>query len=77
MSNPRGVRRFEFFVRFYSLPQATEWDPTLVFAIVFPIFFGFMLGDWGYGLVILLISLWMIRGFPGAQLPSRSSAATS
>jgi len=67
MSNPRGVRRFEFFVRFYSLPQATEWDPTLVFAIVFPIFFGFMLGDWGYGLVILLVSVWMIRGFPGAR----------
>ena len=67
MSNPRGVRRFEFFIRFYSLPQATEWDPTLVFAVVFPIFFGFMLGDWGYGLVILLISLWMIAGFPGAR----------
>jgi V/A-type H+/Na+-transporting ATPase subunit I len=67
MSNPSGVRRFEFFIRFYSLPQASEWDPTLVFAIVFPIFFGFMLGDWGYGLVILLISIWMIRGFPGAQ----------
>ena len=67
MSNPRGVRRFEFFIRLYSLPQATEWDPTLVFAVVFPIFFGFMLGDWGYGLVILLISLWMIAGFPGAR----------
>ena len=67
MTNPRGIRRFEFFVKFYSLPQATEWDPTTVFAIAFPIFFGFMLGDWGYGLVILLISLWMIRGFPGAQ----------
>ncbi len=67
MQNPAGVRRFEFFIRFYSLPQASEWDPTLVFAIVFPIFFGFMLGDWGYGLTILLICLWMIRGFPGAQ----------
>ncbi len=67
MANPPGVRRFEFFVRFYSLPQASEWDPTLVFSIVFPIFFGFMLGDWGYGLVILLISLWMIVGFPGAR----------
>ncbi len=67
MANPAGFRRFEFFVRFYSLPQATEWDPTLVFAIVFPIFFGFMLGDWGYGLVILLVSLWMIAGFPGAR----------
>jgi V/A-type H+/Na+-transporting ATPase subunit I len=67
MDNPRGIRRFEFFIRFYSLPQASEWDPTFVFAIVFPIFFGFMLGDWGYGLVILLISLWMISGFPGAR----------
>ncbi len=67
MSNPAGVRRFEFFVRFYSMPQASEWDPTLVFSIVFPIFFGFMLGDWGYGVVILLISLWMIAGFPGAR----------
>ncbi len=71
MDNPRGVRRFEFFIRFYSLPQADEWDPTLVFAIVFPLFFGFMLGDWGYGLAILLISLWMIAGFPGAsKLPA-------
>jgi V/A-type H+/Na+-transporting ATPase subunit I len=67
MGNPRGVRRFEFFIRFYSLPQADEWDPTLIFAIVFPLFFGLMLGDWGYGLTILLICIWMIRGFPGAR----------
>ncbi|MGI0130373.1 MAG: V-type ATP synthase subunit I [Thermoplasmata archaeon] len=67
MSNPNGVRRFEFFIRFYSMPQADEWDPTLVFAIVFPIFFGLMLGDWGYGLTILLICLWMIAGFPGVR----------
>ncbi len=72
MDNPPGIRRYEFFIRFYSLPQADEWDPTLVFAIVFPIFFGFMLGDFGYGLVILGISIWMIRGFPGAQhLPKK------
>jgi len=70
MDNPAGIRRFEFFVRFYSLPQATEWDPTLVFAIAFPLFFGFMLGDWGYGVVILGFCLWMIAGFPGhARVP--------
>lgn len=72
MDNPPGIRRYEFFIRFYSLPQADEWDPTLIFAIVFPIFFGFMLGDWGYGLVILGVSIWMIRGFPGARhLPKK------
>ena len=67
MDNPRGVRRYEFFIRFYSLPQATEWDPTWVFAVVFPIFFGVMLGDWGYALVILGFCLWMIAGFPGRK----------
>jgi V/A-type H+/Na+-transporting ATPase subunit I len=67
MDNPPGIRWYEFFIKFYSLPQATEWDPTWVFAIVFPLFFGLMLGDWGYGLVILTISVWMTQGFPGAR----------
>jgi V/A-type H+/Na+-transporting ATPase subunit I len=67
LDNPPGVRWFEFFIKFYSLPQATEFDPTWIFAVVFPIFFGIMLGDWGYGLVILIISVWMTQGFPGAR----------
>ncbi|MGI0150730.1 MAG: V-type ATP synthase subunit I, partial [Thermoplasmata archaeon] len=72
MDNPPGIRWFEFFIRFYALPQATEFDPTWIFAIAFPIFFGFMLGDVGYGLVILTISLWMIAGFPGGRHLPRS-----
>jgi V/A-type H+/Na+-transporting ATPase subunit I len=70
MDNPPGIRRYEFFIRFYAIPQADEWDPTWVFALVFPVFFGLMLGDIGYGLVILFVSLWFIAGFPGAaKLP--------
>ena len=65
MDNPPGARWYEFFVRFYSIPMATEWDPTLAFAFVFPILFGFMLGDVGYAAVILGICLWMMAGFPG------------
>ncbi len=59
--NPRSIRLFEFFIRFYSLPREYEIDPTLVFAFVFPLFFGLMVGDWGYGLAILLISLFIIH----------------
>jgi V/A-type H+/Na+-transporting ATPase subunit I len=71
IENPPGVRRFEFFIRFYAIPKASEFDPTWIFALAFPIFFGFMLGDWGYGLVILLFSVWMIAGFPGGgKLPN-------
>jgi V/A-type H+-transporting ATPase subunit I len=61
LKNPKRIRLFEFFIRFYSLPQSVEIDPTLVFALIFPIFFGFMIGDVGYGATILAISLWIIR----------------
>jgi V/A-type H+/Na+-transporting ATPase subunit I len=72
LDNPKWVRRFEFFIRFYALPQSDEWDPTWLFALAFPLFFGFMLSDMGYGLVILCFSLWMISGFPGRQYVPRA-----
>ncbi len=61
LKNPNGIRLFQFFIRFYSLPQSIEIDPTLIFALVFPIFFGLMIGDVGYGVTILIISVWLIR----------------
>lgn len=59
--NPKRSRVYESFIRFYSIPQGNEFDPTVIFALAFPIFYGMMLGDFGYGLVILLVSLWVIR----------------
>ena len=61
MNNPKRFRLFEAFIRFYSLPQSKEFDPTMVFALTFPIFYGLMIGDAGYCLVILLVCLWVIR----------------
>lgn len=71
LSNPRGFRLFESFIRFYSLPSSGEFDPTMIFAFVFPIFFGMMLGDVGYGLVILAGSLWVIRRIEGRKRGKR------
>ncbi len=71
MDNPPGIRWFEFFIRFYAIPRGTEFDPTWIFALVFPIFFGFMIGDVGFAVIILGFCLWMIAGFPGGRyLPS-------
>ncbi|HLH86651.1 MAG TPA: V-type ATPase 116kDa subunit family protein, partial [Thermoplasmataceae archaeon] len=69
LSNPKVFRKFEFFVRFYSLPQEYELDPTIIFGIIFPVFFAIMVGDWGYGLVIFLASLWLVRKLehPGSR----------
>lgn len=61
LKNPKKIGFFEFFIRFYSLPQSTEIDPTIIFSIVFPIFFGLMIGDVGYGVIILALSLWLIH----------------
>jgi len=61
MSNPGRFRLFEAFIRFYSLPQSKEFDPTMVFALIYPIFYGLMIGDTGYCLFILLVCLWVIR----------------
>jgi V/A-type H+-transporting ATPase subunit I len=33
----------------------------LIFALVFPVFYGLMIGDTGYCLVILLVCVWVIR----------------
>ena len=60
-ANPKGVRRFQYFTDLFSTPRYDEADPTLLFAIFFPLFFGFMIGDLGLGLVMVLIGFLLIR----------------
>ncbi|MGA2664465.1 MAG: V-type ATP synthase subunit I [Nitrososphaerales archaeon] len=61
LENPKRLRYFESFIRFYASPQQNEIDPSMIFAAAFPIFFGLMLGDVGYAVLIILISVWIIR----------------
>ncbi len=77
LENPKPVKFFEFFINFYSLPNSLEFDPTIIFSIVFPIFFGFMLGDVGYGVVILLFSIWLLRRVTKPPKKSRLPRAIS
>jgi V/A-type H+-transporting ATPase subunit I len=46
----RTVDRFTFFTKLLSTPRYNEVDPTIMVAIFFPIFFGLMVGDVGYGI---------------------------
>jgi V/A-type H+-transporting ATPase subunit I len=52
--NNRFARLYEPIGKLFSLPSYTELDLTPFFAPFFMMFFGFCLGDVGYGLVILL-----------------------
>ena len=57
--NPFWVRPFEFFMQLAGLPGYREVDPSPIIAITFPIFFGLIVGDIGYGLIILLFAILM------------------
>ena len=62
-NNPKVARPSEMFVDLMSRPKYREIDPTLFVALVFPIFFGVIVGDVGYGLVFLALSLGVRRFF--------------
>jgi len=63
--NPRWVKPFEVIMQLVSPPRYREIDPSPILAIFFPLFFGIMVGDIGYGIVILLIAL-LIKKMYGA-----------
>ncbi|NYT17008.1 MAG: V-type ATP synthase subunit I [Methanomicrobiales archaeon] len=56
-NNVSFARPSQLLLDVYSRPKYTEIDPTLLVSIVFPIFFGLILGDVGYGLILLVTSL--------------------
>ncbi len=54
LKNNKFGRLFEPIAKLFALPEYAELDLTIYFAPFFMLFFGFCLGDAGYGLVILL-----------------------
>lgn len=53
--NADAVSQFEPFTDLMARPQYNEIDPTFLLAFTFPLLFGFMIGDAGYGLSSLLV----------------------
>jgi V/A-type H+-transporting ATPase subunit I len=51
----------------YSRPSYTEVDPTLMISIVFPLFFGLILGDVGYGLILLVMAFGLRKFLKGEE----------
>jgi V/A-type H+-transporting ATPase subunit I len=69
--NPSFARPSQLLMDTYSRPKYNELDPTIMVSIVFPIFFGLILGDVGYGILLLVMCLGLrkfIKGEEGQQL---------
>lgn len=56
-NNPSFAKPAELFMDLYSRPKYKELDPTIILAIMFPLLFGFIVGDLGYGLLYLALAL--------------------
>jgi V/A-type H+-transporting ATPase subunit I len=68
MRNPRLTRPFEPLARFLELPRPGSLDPTLLLALFFPLMFGAMVGDVGYGVVLLAVAF-LARRSAAARTP--------
>lgn len=53
LDNPSPVGLFEYLIELISIPKYNEIDPTSFISILFPLFFGLMVGDVGYGIAFL------------------------
>jgi V/A-type H+-transporting ATPase subunit I len=63
LENPKVARPFESLVCLLARPRYGKLDPTQLMAFFMPMFFGMMLGDIGYGALLLAISLIALRRF--------------
>lgn len=69
LRNNRFFRVFQEIVAMYSLPSYGEIDPSPIVAITFTLFFGFMFGDIGHGLLIFLGAHYLAkRGLMSRQI---------
>ncbi len=61
LKNNRFASLFEFIGSFYTLPRYGTMDLTPYFAPFYMIYFGFCLGDGGYGLLFILAGIFLRR----------------
>jgi len=55
--NPKSITPFEDFVKLRAVPKYSDIDPSTLVAIFMPLFFGMMVGDVGYGALMLILTL--------------------
>jgi V/A-type H+-transporting ATPase subunit I len=60
LANSPFTRYFEILYLLSKYPRYGTVDPTIVFAFFFPILFGMMVGDIGYG-IIILVAGWIVH----------------
>jgi V/A-type H+-transporting ATPase subunit I len=61
LKNPLPSRPLEVLIKAFSIPKYDEIDPTTLMTFMYPFLFGIMLGDIGYGAVVIALGLLVSR----------------
>ncbi len=67
LENNKIISPFELITKMFGVPKPDKIDPTPLIAISFPLFFGFMLTDAMYGLILALMSLYVVNKWQGTK----------
>ena len=63
LKNPAILSPFELITNIYGTPKHDEFDPSLPLAFFFALFFGLCLGDFAYGLILAVISIYFLKRY--------------
>ena len=61
--NPGYAKPFELLTQAVGRPNYSELDPTILLFLTFPLMFGFIIGDVGYGLIYTGIGYYLVANF--------------
>ena len=61
--NPHGIEEFQIFTEMLPPLKPGTIDPTLLIFMFFPLFYGFIVGDIGYGLIISLLGYFIYKRY--------------
>lgn len=63
LENPGPAKPFELLIDTFATPKYGEIDPASVLFITFPLFYGIMLGDVGYGIIVAAMAYFIKSKF--------------
>ena len=73
----RWAKPYQIFLQAFGTPTPGTVDPIPFISLFFPIFFGLIVGDVGYGLIIFAVAVWGLLGLPGVKSPGLKKMAVS
>ena len=56
LENPSLAKPFELLINTFATPKYREIDPSILIFITFPLFYALMLGDVGYGIIVMALA---------------------